>query len=102
MDLMLPEQAAQLTPEQLTARLEAKAAEQAALREANRAQAMVALQTLDRDPDGVPFVKIRADDTGAWQAVMFWSQQLRNAGDVVGRARYGAVAHAFELGYWRE
>lgn len=102
MEMLTPEQAAKLTPDQLTARQAEKVAEQKALRDANRAQAMVAIETLECDDDGVPYVKIRADAVGAWQTVMFWSQQLRNAGDTVGRAKYGAIAHGFELGYWKE
>jgi hypothetical protein len=50
----------------------------------------------------VPYVKIRADEVDAWKAVMFWSQRCREAGDQGARIRYGHVAHAFELGYWKE
>lgn len=102
MEMLTAEQAALLTPEQLAARKAEKAREEADLRAGLRAQAMLSLRTLPKDADGVPFVKIRADDVGAWQAVMFWSQRLRDAGDVEGRMKYGAVAHGFELGYWKE
>lgn len=102
MEMLTQEQAKLLTPEQLAARQAQKAEERAAFVAANKAQAMLAMRALERDPDGVPFVNIRADDVGAWQAVMFFSQRKRDAGDIEGRMKYGAVAHGFELGYWKE
>lgn len=95
-------EAPQLTPEQLQERLAAKAREDAELRANLKAASIEFVKTLPRDEDGVPYVKIRADDPGAWQSVMFWSQRLRDAGDRGGRVKYGHVAHAFELDYWKE
>ncbi len=102
MEMMTAEQAKKLTPEQLKARQAQRAKEVADQREMLKAQSLEFVRMLPRDEDGVPYVKIRADDTGAWQAVMFWSQKLRDAGDQGRRIRYGNVAHAFEFGYWKE
>jgi hypothetical protein len=102
MELLTAKQAAKLTPEQLEARQAEKAREQAEFRENLKAASIAFVRTLPKDQDGVPYVKIRADDVGAWQAVIFWSQRLRDAGDREGRVKYGHVAHAFELGYWKE
>lgn len=102
MELLTQEQAKKLTPEQLASRQAEKAREQAGFRAGLKGASMAFVETLPKDSDGVPYVKIRATDIGAWQAVMFWSQRLRDGGDQTGRIKYGHVAHAFELGYWKE
>lgn len=102
MEILTQEQAKKLTPKQLAARQAEKAKEQQDFMNGLKGNSQAFTSMLDKDPDGVPYVKIRADDPGAWQAVMFWSQRLRDAGDQAGRVKYGHVAHAFELGYWKE
>lgn len=102
MEMLTQEQASKLTPEELAVRHSAKAKERAEFREGLKGAAIAFVETLPKDDDGVPYVKIRADDVGAWQTVMFWSQHLRNAGDQAGRVKYGHVAHAFEFGYGKE
>jgi hypothetical protein len=102
MKILNAEQAAKLTPAELEQRQQEKAAERSALTATLKAASQEFVKTLPVDDDGVPYVKIRADAPGAWQAVMFWSQRLRDAGDLGGRVKYGHVAHAFELGYWKE
>ena len=102
MKLLTAEQAKKLTPEQLKERLAEKKAEQAEWRANLKAASIAFMRTLPKDEDGVPYVKIRADDPGAWQSVMFYSQRLRETGDREGRVKYGHVAHGFEYGYWKE
>lgn len=102
MELLTAEQAKRLTPEKLKERQDEKLEEDRQRRAGLKGAAQAFVATLPKDADDVPYVKIRADDIGAWQAVMFWSQQLRDAGDQAGRVKYGHIAHAFELGYWKE
>lgn len=100
MDVLTREQALALSPEELAARLAQRDQEFQAQRAALKAQAEVAMMSVDYDTDGTPMVKIRADDPDAWKTVMFHSQRLRDRGDQTGRTRLAGIAHAFEMGYW--
>ncbi len=102
MEMLTAEQAKKLTPEQLAKRQAQKQTEFEAQRAAMKAQSLAFARMLPKDDDGVPYVKVRADDPDAWRALAFLSQRHRDRGDLEGRVRLISIAHAFELGYWKE